>query len=56
MFKFILNILSKFKNLFSRFHYRNREYELIDPIHHQNITSEETKFNTSIKHEINGME
>ena len=42
----------KFKDAFSRFHYRNREYELVDPIHHQNITSEETKFNTSIKKEI----
>ena len=42
----------KFKDAFSKFHYRNREYELIDPIHHQNITSEETKFNTSIKKEI----
>jgi hypothetical protein len=42
----------KVKNAFSRFHYRNREYELVDPIHHQNITSEEIKFNTSIRNEF----
>jgi len=42
----------KFKDAFSKFHYRNREYELIDPIHHQNITSEETKFNTEIRNKI----
>ena len=42
----------KFKNAFSRFHYRNREYELVDPIHHRNITSEEIKFNTEIRNKI----
>ena len=42
----------KVKNAFSKFHYRNREYELVDPLDHQNITSEEIKFNTSIKKEV----
>ena len=42
----------KFKDAFSRFHYRNREYELVDPIHHRNITSEEIKFNTEIRNKI----
>jgi len=42
----------KIKDAFSEFHYRNREYELIDPLHHQNITSETIKFNTSIKKEV----
>jgi len=46
----------KFKYAFSKFHYRNREYELIDPVHHRAATSEEIKFNTSIRHEINEME
>jgi len=31
------------------FHNRNREYELIDPVKHRSITSEETKFNTNIR-------
>ena len=43
---------NKLRNSFSTFHERNREYELVDPIHHLNITSEEIKFNTSIKKEV----
>lgn len=37
---------------FWEFHYRNREYELIDPKSHRSITSEEIKFNTSIKNRL----
>tara|TARA_R110001606_G_C15206912_1_gene632435 strand:- start:45 stop:845 length:801 start_codon:yes stop_codon:yes gene_type:complete len=37
---------------FWQFHYRNREYELVDPIHHRDITSEEIKFNTEIRNKI----
>ncbi len=39
----------KIKAAFSEFHYRNASYELIDPIKHRSITSEETKFNTDIR-------
>ena len=37
---------------FWEFHYRNREYELVDPKHHRDITSDEIKFNTSIRNKI----
>jgi len=40
------------ENAFSEFHYKNREYELIDPRHHQQLTSEEIKFNTSIRNKL----
>ena len=37
---------------FWEFHYRNREYELVDPKYHRDITSNEIKFNTSIRNKI----
>ncbi len=39
-------------NAFWEFHYRNREYELVDPTHHRDITSDEIKFNTNIRNRI----
>ena len=39
---------------FWEFHYRNREYELVDPAHHRDITSDEIKFNTEIRNKIKG--
>jgi hypothetical protein len=38
--------------VFWEFHYRNREYELVDPKYHRDITSDEIKFNTSIRNKI----
>ena len=35
-----------------KFHRRNAEYETLDPKTHQELTSEEIKFNTAIKHEV----
>ena len=37
---------------FWEFHYKNREYEMVDPIAHQKLSSDEIKFNTSIKNKI----
>ena len=34
------------------FHYKNREYELVDPGEHREITSNEVKFNSEIKNKI----
>jgi len=40
-------------NAFNEFHYHNREYELIDPKPHAELTADEIKFNTSIRKKIN---
>jgi|TARA_B100000929_G_C15405253_1_gene386019 hypothetical protein len=40
------------KNAWVMFHNRNREYKLINPLEHHKITSDEIKFNTSIKKEV----
>jgi hypothetical protein len=39
----------KIKKAWVQFHNRNASYELIDPVSHRSITSEETKFNTDIR-------
>ena len=39
-------------NAFNEFHYHNREYKLIDPKPHAKLTSDEIKFNTSIRNKI----
>ena len=41
-----------FKNAWVEFHNRNREYKLINPLEHRKITSEEIKFNTSIRKNV----
>jgi hypothetical protein len=46
----------KIRKAWIKFHNRNVSYELIDPISHRSITSEETKFNTNIRNIINEME
>ena len=43
------------RKAFWDFHLRNREYEMIDPNEHKNLTSEEIKFNTMIKNKIKGI-
>ena len=42
----------KINAAFFEFHYRNREYEMMDPKPHAKLTADETKFNTSIRHKI----
>ncbi len=43
------------RKAFWDFHLRNREYEMIDPNEHKDLTSEEIKFNTMIKNKIKGI-
>ena len=35
-----------------KFHRRNAEYESLDPKTHKELTAEEIKFNTAIKHTV----
>jgi len=44
-----------FKNAWVEFHNRNREYKLINPLEHRKITSEEIKFNTSIRKNVENL-
>lgn len=41
------------ENIWFQFHEKNREYELIDPHVHQQITSQELKFNTELRKKFN---